>query len=151
MTSSTSDGSSPGSRRRAFALVIAALASIAIGLLVLTLVDRGPGDPVDEAIAVARSEDGYDTGLEAGRTLARVASSLNRGIRSCDRATEPNRCATLGAASGYVQVAAASVVRCTAPGRIEARQAVLELLEDVRAHRPGEAPPPTPPLPTCRG
>jgi hypothetical protein len=129
-------------------IVVAVAAAVAGGAaLVLT---RGPDDPVDRAIEIARPTGGYDTGLEAGRTLARVASALNDGIRDCDRSTEPDRCAALGAASGYVQVTAATVVRCTAPGRAEARQAVLELLEDLRARRPGDPPPPTPELPRCR-
>ena len=127
---------------------VAVLALLAAGGLA-AVVTGGPEDPVVEALAVARPADGYGTGLEAGQTLARVASALNQGIRDCDRATEPDRCAALGAASGYVQVAAATVVRCTAPGRSEARQAVVELLEDLRARAPGDPPLPTPALPRC--
>ena len=131
--------------------MIAGAVVVAVAASALTLaLTRRPGDPVSEALDLARPADGYGTGLEAGQTLARVASALNRGIRDCDRATEPDRCAALGAASGYVQVAAATVVRCTAPGRSEARASVVELLEHLRARRPGDAPPPTPPLPRCR-
>jgi hypothetical protein len=128
--------------------VVAAVVAV---VLVVAIRDRGPDDAVVQALDIARAEDGYDTGLEAGKTLARAASALNRGIRACDRTTEPDLCAALGAVSGYVQVVAATVVRCTAPGRSEARQAVVELLEDLRTRRPGDPPPPTPPIPSCRG
>ena len=150
MTSTPPDGRSARSRRPTVVVAIIVVAMVTTGLVVAAVVNRGPGDPVAEAIDVARSEDGYDTGLEAGKTLARVASELNRGIRECDRESEPDRCAALGAASGYVQVAAATVVRCTAPGRTEARTSVLDLLEHLRARRPGDPPPPTPSIPTCR-
>ena len=122
-----------------------------VGLVVATVVRNDREDPVAEALDLARPEGGYDTGLEAGRTLARVASALNHGIRECDREKEPDRCAALGAVSGYVQVAAATVVRCTAPGRSEARRSVLDLLEELHTRRAGDPPPTPPPIPRCRG
>jgi hypothetical protein len=119
-------------------------------MVVVTGVFAPPADPVEHAIELARADDRYDTGLEAGKTLARVASVLNEGIRDCDRDREPDRCASLGAASGYVQVVAATVVHCTAPGRSEARGAVLEVLEAARTRRTGDPTQPPPPIPTCR-
>ena len=144
------EGSS-GSRRFVRFVAGAAVVLVVLGLAAAVVAGRGPDDPVDDALDLARPERGYDTGLEAGRTLARVASALNRGIRDCDRETEPDRCAALGAVSGYVQVTAARVVRCTAPGRSEARQRVLDLLEDLDTRRAGDPPPTPPPIPSCRG
>jgi hypothetical protein len=139
----------PSRSRRLLVLLVAAV-DVAVALVV-AIRDHGPDDAVVQALDIARPESGYDSGLEAGRTLARAASALNRGIRECDRTTEPDRCAALGAVSGYIQVVAATVVRCTAPGRSEARGVAVELLEDLRTRRPGDPPPPTPPIPSCRG
>ena len=124
---------------------MAALAAV----VSVTIARQGGSEDVARAIAVARADDGYDTGVEAGRTLARTASVLNEAIRACDRADEPDRCAALGATSGYVQVVAASVVHCTAPGRLESRRSVLRMLEALHGRRPGDPPPATPPLPDC--
>jgi hypothetical protein len=137
-------------RRRRLALVALAAAAASVTAVAVTTVHRRD-DHVADAIAIASHDDDYDTGVEAGRTLARVASALNLGIRACDRDDEPDRCAALGAASGYTQVVAAMVVRCTAPGRAEARASVLAVLEDLRARRPGDPPPRPPPIPDCRG
>lgn len=140
------------SRRRARIATGLALASVAIAAVAFVLArpERGDGH-VGEAIAIASPADGYDTGLEAGRTLARTASALNRAIGTCDRAEEPERCAALGAASGYTQVVAAAVVRCTAPGRAEARQSVLSVLGELRTRAPRDPPPRIPPVPRCGG
>ena len=141
-------------RKTPVALAAAILAFLVLALSIFAVMrTRRSEDPVSKAIAVARTPDGYDTGLEAGQTLARVASALNEGIRDCDRAEEADRCAALGAASGYVQVVAATVVRCTAPGRVEARQSVLAMLRQLDEQGAGASPSPPspPPLPDCEG
>ena len=148
--SAPSAGRATRPRRRWSRLGIAltCLVMVVVGGLGIRQLRRD--DPVADAIGIAASEDGYGTGVEAGRTLARTASALNRAIRTCERSEEPERCAALGAASGYVQVAAATVVHCTAPGRAEARRSVRAVLEDLRAVDPGDAAPTLPPLPRCR-
>jgi hypothetical protein len=146
----TARGSGP-SRRRPIALVAVALVVAAIAAAVAVAVTRATADEdhVARAIDIARPTDGYETGLEAGRTLARVASALNEDLRTCDRDAEPDRCAALGAVSGYTQVLAATVVRCTAPGRAEARSDVLVVLQELDERRPGDPPPRPPPLVRC--
>lgn len=152
MTSSAPPDASPGRPRRRWSLLAVALAGLALfGAAVVVARQQRGRDPVADAIAIAGSEDGYGTGMEAGRTLARTASALNDAIRTCDRAEEPERCSALGAASGYVQVAAATVVRCTAPGRAEARRSVRAVLEDLRTIESGDPAPTIPPIPSCRG
>ena len=141
-------GRSRGARTR-LVVALTCLALVAAGVVAATR--WRAEDPVADAIAIAGEEAGYGTGLEAGRTLARTASALNRAIRTCDRSDEPARCAALGAASGYVQVVAATVVRCTAPGRAEARRSVRRVLEDLRRLEEGDPAPSLPPIPRCRG
>ncbi|HUP85986.1 MAG TPA: hypothetical protein VM143_10000 [Acidimicrobiales bacterium] len=136
-------------RRRAWlGIGLASVVMASVGVAVTSHL-RGD-DPVTDAVAIAGSDDGYGTGLEAGRTLARTASALNRAIVTCDRVAEPERCAALGAASGYIQVVAATVVHCTAPGREEARRSVRSVLEELRTAGPGHPTPALPPIPECR-
>jgi hypothetical protein len=138
------------SRRARLLAIATALVALVAVVVAVVAIRRQDTDDVARAVSIARTTDGYDSGIEAGRTLARTASALNEAIRSCDRTEEPDRCAALGAASGYVQVVAAEVVHCTAPGRIESRQSVLDVLDALRDRGPGDPPPKTPPLPDCR-
>lgn len=141
----------PAGRRSAVRLGVLGLA-VVVAVVGVGLVVGGreaDRDPLVAARDEAADEDGFDTGIEAGETLARVAEHLNDAIRACDRDREGPTCKALGAASGYVQVLAAHVVRCTAPGRFEARVSTLAVLDALAARAPDDPPPTLPTLPDC--
>lgn len=106
--------------------------------------------PLDAATEIAADDDQFGNGPEAGESLARIAQHLDAARRDCDAGETPARCQSLAAASGYAQVLAVQVLRCTAPGRFEARQAMHELLVRVAAVGPGDETPVPAPLPDCR-
>lgn len=96
--------------------------------------------------------DRFDTGIEAGETLARVSQHLERAIEDCRGDDLGRQCQALSAAFGYTQVLAARVLACTAPGRYEARTGLMRYLTQVSALDPtSETMPDPPPLPSCAG
>lgn len=107
-------------------------------------------DGLEAAIAIAADDAEFGTGPEAGESFARIAQHVDDARADCDADADGVRCDALAAASGYAQVLAARVLTCTAPGRFEARTAMLGLLEAIDSLGPDADEPPEPaPLPDC--
>ena len=105
--------------------------------------------PLEAAVDIAADEGAFGNGPEAGESLARIAQHLEAARRGCDTDENAARCRALGAASGYAQVLAVQVLRCTAPGRFEAHRAMHDLLVRVAAVGPDDEVPVPAPLPDC--
>lgn len=136
-------------RWRRATCAIAALAALSAGA-VLILADDAPSS-LDRAAALAADEDGFDGGLRAGETVARVAQHLERAVAECREDRRGMSCQALASALGWSQVLAAWVLECTDPGRHEARTRLTAYLEEVALVPPEAARAPAPPeLPVCR-
>lgn len=124
---------------------------VVIAVFTAVVVNNRSADPLDAAIATVADADGFGTGLEAGESFARAASYLNEAFKQCtDDHGESTRCQAIASASGYVQVTAAVVLTCTAPGRFDARARVGEYLDTVEALDDDATEIPQPPtLVTC--
>lgn len=123
------------------------LALVGSGVLVVRDGDRAP---LERARALVREDGGFDTGLEAGATLAKVAQHLEGAVEACRHGGPRITCQSLSAALGYTQVMAALVLQCTAPGRFEARARTAAYLSKVAAVTPrSPRVPAPPPLPDC--
>lgn len=106
---------------------------------------------LDRARQLVARDTGFDSGLEAGETLARVAQHLGAAVDECRDAERGASCPALSAALGYSQVLAAFVLECSAPGRFEARERMASYLEEVADVRhDSERVPGPPPLPACQ-
>lgn len=106
--------------------------------------------PLEKALAIARDDSDFDSGPEAGESLARIAQHIEDAIDRCDVEVEGTRCDALRVASGYAQVLAVQVLQCTAPGRFEARAGTLDLLVEIDDLEPDASDTPEPPpLPDC--
>lgn len=123
------------------------------GALLVSVALAGCGSDaggLDAAIDIADDDAAFGTGPEAGESFARIAQHVDAARADCDDDTDGTRCDALAAASGYAQVLAVRVLTCTAPGRFEARTAMLDLLEAVESLGPDADEPPEPaPLPDC--
>lgn len=121
-----------------------------VAALVIVSLSCGSGTgPLEAAIEVAADDDQFGSGQEAGESLARIAQHLQVAGRECDTAESGARCSAINAANGYAQVLALRVLQCTAPGRFQARTAMLALLREIEALEPtGDIPAPSA-LPDC--
>lgn len=92
---------------------------------------------VARAVVLLEDLDRFDTAMEAGDTLAEVGEVLQLEARRCrdGLGEDAVSCEELFAAAAYAQVLAAHVLGCTAPGRHEARTALLAHLLDGAALR----------------
>lgn len=114
-------------------LVLAALAAVVAALAISSFAtwrDRDRSD-LDRAQQLVSRDVGFDSGLEAGETLARVAQHLESAVDECRGAARGTSCQALSSALGYSQVLAAFVLECPAPGRFEARERMADYLEEV--------------------
>lgn len=128
-------------------IVVAVIA--VVGLVGAVAVLRDEPEPVTRARALVAGGD-WDTAEGAGQTLAEVAERLITAARRC-RSDHGDRgdCRALAAAAGYAEVLAVAVLRCTAPGRFEARQAIGAVLDSLEDLRPDAPPLTTPGVPRC--
>lgn len=120
-----------------------------MAIAVFLVADRDRS-PVDAARALVDDDAGFDTGLEAGQTLAKVAQHLERAVDECRAAERGVACQALAGALGYAEVLASVVLHCTAPDRHEARTKMAVYLDDVVDTGVDAARVPVPPrLPSC--
>lgn len=119
---------------------------------VVALALAGCGDdpePLGAAADIAADDGEFRSGPDAGVAFARIAQLLEGAAARCEPDVDGGRCPAISAASGYAQVLAVRVLRCTAPGRFEARTAMLELVREVERLAPDDEVPSPPPLPDC--
>lgn len=106
---------------------------------------------LERAISTIERDSNFSTGTEGGEALARVTRLLRDEGEACAskaNSTAP-RCEALFAATGYTQVLAVSILRCTSPDRTTARRALLRYLRDVGRVGESDTLPAPPPLPAC--
>jgi len=114
-------------------LLIVALGVLTLAAVLAVVVLSAPSSGLDRATQLARDPKRFETGREAGETLVEISGLLADAASPCtDRAP---RCAVLLEAAAFAQVLAARALRCTAPGRAEARRKITAVLDDVRAGR----------------
>jgi hypothetical protein len=139
-------------RRALVALVVVLVVVAVVGAGAARFVTRGSRDRLARAADLLDEPDRFDTGLEAGETLARVAELLLEDARRCraDHGAAP-RCQAMSSASAVAQVFAVEVLDCTAPGRFEARTRMAGYLAAVATlgDGPGAEVPQPPAPPRC--
>lgn len=146
---SEATASRPSARRR---LAFAGLAAIVVvaGVTSVILWTDQRRSPIDRARELVTDDAGFDTGLEAGETLARVAQHLERAVAECRRDEGGRRCQAFASALGLSQVLAAQMLDCPAPGRFEARARMASYLDQVEGVARDAVRVPSPPeLPRC--
>jgi hypothetical protein len=126
---------------------VVVVASAVAAVLVVRADDRSPFERAERLVA---DRTGFETGLEAGETIARVAQHLERAVAECRTEGEGATCQALSSALGWSQVLATWVLDCTDPGREEARARLAAYLEEVDAVASAAQRVPSPPeLPAC--
>jgi hypothetical protein len=134
--------------RRLIGVGAVVVASAAGAALVVVPDDRSA---FERAEALVADRGRFDTGLEAGETIARVAQHLERAVAECRAEGAGTTCQALSSALGWSQVLATWVLDCTDPGREEARARLAAYLEEVDAVAQAARRVPSPPeLPVCR-
>ena len=128
---------------------------IAAGVLVLLLAGAaaatqvGDESPAERAVEVLDDDAGFTTAVGAGHSFLAVSELLRAEGEGCARDGEQEQeraCEAWFAVSGYTQIVAVNVVECTAPGIFDARAALRDHVERLRA---GDADNALPPVPRC--
>src|SRR5688500_9861338 len=109
---------------------------IAIGLLLgafaagvsVYVLTRGDGSALSRSRDRIERDAGWDTATHAGETLASIGEDLLRAGTACDRGP---RCDDLLSASGWSQVAAVRILRCTRPAVFQTRADARTLVDDL--------------------
>ena len=127
--------------------MVSGLVVVATIVVVAALRPADPA-PLDEAIGIVGDDQGFGTGLEAAERFGRVGQLLGEVAEDCTPG-DALHCDGVKAAAGYARVLAAHVIRCTAPGRFEARVGFAEFLDAVVAASPGGDLPDPAGLPDC--
>jgi hypothetical protein len=141
----------PSGGRRRVAVAGAAVVVVVLAVFGVAAATREPSDPFAQARDLLESGSGFETALEAGETLARVAQHLEQSVEECRAEARGTSCQAIAAALGYTQVLATWVLDCTDPGRYEARTRMAAYLDEVAAVRSDDATTPSPPeLPACQ-
>jgi predicted small lipoprotein YifL len=85
----------------------------------------------DGPLARVDDDSGWDTATHAGETLATIGEDLLRAGKTCGHGPH---CDDLLSASGWAQVAAVRILRCTRPTVFDTRTRTRALLKALNAH-----------------
>ena len=98
--------------------------AIVVAAVMLT---RESETPLDRAQTLVSDPENFDTGEEAGDTLAFAGGHLLEESERCtDRRGETPYCLTFSSAAAWSNVAAVAALTCRAPGRFELQRIAVE-------------------------